>query len=46
MYEYLDSVALLTESVDRNFATQFDQSTDWVALLTESVDRNTISNCG
>ena len=26
------SVALLTESVDRNFATQFDQSTDWKSL--------------
>ena len=35
-----DVVALLTESVDRNFSGDISSDEDVVALLTESVDRN------
>ena len=39
-----DLVALLTESVDRNFSGDISSDEDVVALLTESVDRNKAFN--
>ena len=43
---YDKSVALLTESVDRNKLMQAETAQPVVALLTESVDRNVIHTLG